>query len=71
MTPKEKAEELFNKMINVSREIERIDAKECALIAIQEIIGVLNEISISESGTTQIDYGQTYWEQVKNKIENL
>jgi len=72
MTPKEKAEELFNNMCNANYGfIYELDkepyntAKQCALIAVDEIIGnIVN---------TSIDYGAswTYWQQVKQEIEAL
>ena len=72
MTPKEKAEELFNNMCNANYGfIYELDkepyntAKQCALIAVDEIIGnIVN---------TSIDYGAswTYWQQVKQELEAL
>jgi hypothetical protein len=46
-------------------------AKQCAIISVGQIMEVLNQISYMESGTTFIDYGQTYWESVKNEITKL
>lgn len=64
MTPKEKAIELFDKMLN---EIDKtcddyFTAKQCALIAVDEIIKdkkMFNQISVE------------YWEEVKQEIEKL
>ena len=71
LTPKEKAEKLLNKY---TFQIEGIDnynfvlntkikfiAKQCALIAVYEIIN-LDDFSIE---------GREYWEEVKNEIEKL
>jgi hypothetical protein len=38
MTPKEKALEIFNKMCNSVDELLPLDVKQCALIAVDEII---------------------------------
>jgi hypothetical protein len=73
MTPKEKAEELLNKMYgetpvrSIISEIEqdRKYAKQCSIIAVNEIL--LNNVC------TPTDYGAswTYWQQVKQEIEKL
>lgn len=65
MTPKEKAKELVNIYTMVIYPILNINkSKECALIAVDEIIDylVLNLIT----GTLM-----TYWQQVKQEIEAL
>ena len=60
MTPKEKAKELVNKM-----DLEYgTPAKECALIAVDEIL--------KNDGFTQFDdYLTEYWKEVKQEIEKL
>jgi hypothetical protein len=77
-SPKEKAQALVDKFRNELSWIERDykvdlwrDAKQCAALCIQEIIEVLDEISIGESGTTKIDYGQSFYEQVKIELNSL
>jgi hypothetical protein len=63
MTPKEKAEELLDKM---TMEIGKFNAKQCALIAVNEIIKEKNGCSKYEC------YGQDInWNEVKKEIENL
>ena len=71
MTPKEKAEKLVNKystyvvMWAGGIEVTRENVKQCALIAVDEIIkNIIN---------TPTDYGAswTYWTQVKQEIEKL
>lgn len=58
MTPKEKAKELFDKFYDLP--IIYAQAKDCALIAVDEI---LNEI---------VYYDQAeYWNKVKQEIQNL
>ena len=58
MTPKEKAEELRNKYMNVRWDINPDDAKQCALIAVDEIIyEVYDDLE--------------WWKEVKQEIEKL
>lgn len=72
MTPKEKAEELFIKYRYAIRTKETeigfftnvIQAKECSLIAIDEIMKV-----VSFYNDTQAEY--YYWEEVQEEIEKL
>jgi acid phosphatase class B len=62
MTPKEKAKELVDKFINSNNMIFLIEgAKECALIAVDEIL-LINKLQDIES--------QKYWQEVKQEIEN-
>ena len=87
MTPKEKAEELVDKMYNTEHcgikhqpnqrycdcEMMNIyQAKQCALIAVDEIINnipdIFNEINLI--GINDFN-NQKYWKQVKKEIEKL
>ena len=66
MTPKEKAKELFDKYYIVCQEFTEeiqcsIQAKQCALIAVNEIINVTTGLK------GWID-GFQYWEEVKKEI---
>jgi hypothetical protein len=61
MTPKEKAEELFNKMDMVVGG-GNYDAKEYASIAVDEILNL-------DIDTNILDYW--YWQEVKTEIEKL
>ena len=62
MTPKEKAIELFDKYDYILyREYNNLEARHCALIAVDEVINNLPLIS-------EI---QNYWQEVKLQIENL
>jgi len=72
-TAKEKAIEIINDFAFVCRDNGNYPevAKQCALICVNEIISELNNISIGESGTTDIDYGQSDWIEVKQEIEKL
>jgi hypothetical protein len=70
MSPKEKAEELVTKMyVNQWRNntMEYKTAKQCALIAVDEIIANI-EPSVSMD---VISASIKYWEQVKQEIEKL
>jgi hypothetical protein len=71
MTPKEKAHELINKLLlysddgdlkNINWKIR--NAKQCALIAVDEILKVLCTPHKNES-----EY--MYWQEVKQEIEKL
>lgn len=62
MTPKEKAKELYNKFC--TRKFHFDDAQEIALIAVDEIMEVINIISSTDSQ-------YNYWKQVKQEIEKL
>jgi hypothetical protein len=64
MTPKEKAQELFNKMYEYAIFDEA--AKQCALIAVDEII--------EAAEWYEFDYHYKkveYWREVKQEIEKL
>lgn len=70
MTPKEKAKELFNKMYNTDDPMGNYPmcfdtAKQCALIAVNELIIEKNKW---ENGSF---YTSKYWDYVKQEIENL
>ena len=71
MTPKEKAKELVNKYFNKSYilydDLTWMQAKECALIAVEEVIKQLHK---SDKGYTLVD-DIIYWNEVKSEIELL
>lgn len=65
MTPKEKAIELSDKFYLISSFFSDLeDTKECALIAVDEILKV---VSFYNDTQTEI----TYWQEVKQEIEKL
>ena len=72
MTPKEKAKELVDKYCYAIRTEENgsgyytnvIYAKNCALIAVDEILFV-----VSKYNDTQAEV--SYWKEVKQEIENI
>jgi hypothetical protein len=70
MTPKEKATELFEKMLSTDKVdnysfVSNNVAKQCALICVDEII---KEVTPKVSIYT---YKLQYWQEVKQNIENL
>ena len=70
MTPKDKAEELVVKFLKHSRAEKDIkpiqSAKQCALIAVDEIIEfTYNYTDYNEKSTKE------YWQEVKHEIELL
>lgn len=73
MTPKEKAIELYNKFLNPSGDtylygmLEHESAKECALIAVNEILSELTEIPYGLEYLNRLNY----WQEVKQEIEAL
>lgn len=80
MTPKEKAEEIFNKyydfkwLVNsgrklITKELSCEAAKQCALIAVDEIL----DLEYKTQGTmTFLTHGDCdYWKEVKQEIEKL
>jgi hypothetical protein len=73
MTPKEKAQELVNKYsMNTPMGFHIDDAKECALIAVGEILQNLNKISKDLLSCDYQPYSHLiYWQEVKTEIEKL
>lgn len=70
MKPKEKAQELFEEMLLVYELdgrylISRHSAKQCAIIAVDQII----DCTRNGFGTTK--FSKQYWQQVKEEINNL
>ena len=81
MTPKEKAEELFNKFaktippssyvayedgVQINFDLE--NAKECALIAVNEILEVMGSAGVYNYAYHGVEI---YWQEVKQEIEKL
>jgi len=76
MKPKEKAEDLFMMYVNkgmsqikpvINRVIRKEMAKQCALIAVDEIIDVAYWEYMESMGEKE----EKYWEEVKQEIINL
>ncbi len=73
MTPKEKAEDLFMMYVNkgmsqikpvINRVIRKEMAKQCALIAVDEIIKAMDNVMLPNPF-------KQYWNKVKQEIEAL
>ncbi len=69
MTPKDKAKELVSRYVHYSKswKLDKQDAKQCALIAVELRLDADFQFSDIEFGEQSIEY----WEQVKNEIELL
>jgi len=61
--PKEKAEELVYKFNTIDAFL--IDAKKCALIAVEEILNTLYSIPFGNALDNELEY----WEEVKQEIK--
>ena len=74
LTPKEKARELISKFQHPPSALEHTEcdclhidiAKECALIAVDEMLGLGSMV-----GSDLSDLFYIYWEEVKQEIKNL
>ncbi len=67
MTPQEKAKELIKKfkaveIFGACSEEPEVDAKQCALICVEEIIEAINNVEADS---------ESYWLEVKAEIEKL
>ncbi len=77
MTPKEKARELVEKYfylfsVELENTIADYEAKECALIAVDEIIGQWEIIDVYlANGNGQLNQNLEYWYTVKKEINLL
>lgn len=73
MTVKEKSQELVNKFwkIGLSERMYLHDAKQCSLVAVEEIILTLDNIELLERGVVIGGLGQDYWQDVKVQIQSL
>lgn len=73
MTPKEKAKELFNNILEKMPHPDVTNAnvysisKQCALIAVDEILNYQNQLLKNY----KVELKNTFWEQVKQEIETL
>jgi hypothetical protein len=83
MTPKEKAEKLFNKFIIIDDLSDstgnslyfNAHAKQCAIVAVDEIIEATNMYQYGISNALEHIPSKIvkhpYWQEVKQEIENL
>ena len=75
MTPKEKAEELYDKMYGktpvrdliIQIEEDKQYAKQCALIAVDELIKIHYLLTTTHDTSPSINY----WKDVKQELEKL
>lgn len=71
ISPEEKALEIFNKMCSSVDELLPLDVRECALIAVDEILNIIPCYEeYGSNGWVLIDNSE-YWEEVKKEIEKL
>lgn len=73
LTPKEKAQELVDKMCNIEERFGSVgiyEGKECALIAVDEIIKLYNPENYGLEMDTAFE-SIYYWQEVKKEIEKL
>lgn len=71
MTPKEQAEELVNKFNYGNKHFLMPDAKQCALIAVDEILEICSLDCISNLHNHEFEAKFNYWQEVKIEIKNL
>lgn len=82
MTPEEKAKELVEKFskpikckvtlkVSLPISMHREQVIECAIITVNELVEAFMELSRQESGTTHIDFGHGYWQQVKQHLTEM
>ena len=80
MTPKEKAKELVEKFIPYTRVFHEVlgwedyidSAKQCALIAVDEIINSNYKNTLNDLGYRYtVNELNDYWQEVKQEIEKL
>ena len=79
MTPKEKAEELVDRYsrlnLSTSTKRKRYNSKQCALIAVDEILN--SYVPVNEYNYTNLNHDNltyrfnNYYQEVKNEIEKL
>jgi hypothetical protein len=72
MTPKEKAQEIHDKIHDCGEMMYFKDVKNCALITVDEILLATSVITVRQSHhrAEEIEYSD-YWQEVKVEIEKL
>ena len=71
MSEKEKAKELVSKMNYSHPEHELFVAKECAIIAVDEILSNIDATILYHPESNAIPINKEYWQEVKTEIQNL
>jgi hypothetical protein len=59
MKPQDKAYDIWQKMMLADLLVDSISAKQCALVAVDEVLNVID------------NFEMIYWEEVKQEIEKL
>jgi hypothetical protein len=70
MTPIEKAKEIVDNMYNSELDISYYAAKQCALIAVEEIINAIYNEDFDGHLIDEHD-AASYWQEVKEEINKL
>ena len=70
MTPKEKAIKLVNKYLQIY-DGRVTQAKECALIAVDEIINVVKRYETKKGRLLIDNINLLYWQEVKQEMQKL
>jgi len=68
MTPKEKAQQLYNKFYKIPLYIKTV--KQCCHVAVDEILPIVEGYEDALSASQQSDELQ-YWQEVKQEIDKL
>ena len=72
MTPKDKAKELFNHFLKWMETIDnKNEAKQCALICVDEIENALIEYGDDCNELQNMDRTLNYWQNVRKELETL
>jgi hypothetical protein len=72
MSAEDKAQELYSKFLPYSTGNSNNNAaKQCAIIACQEVIDCLEDDSLYADGENNIRYISKYWQEVKNELNQL
>ena len=67
MTPQIKAYEIWQKMMNADILVDSVSAKQCALVAVDEIV---EAVKFLHYGVEYINV-RDYWAEVKEELEKL
>ena len=72
MTPKEKAEELYDKFLRyvpAEEEFEHDYAKQCALIAVDEILWEI--VKYADNSREYVVENSLFWQEVKQELDKM
>jgi len=72
MTPKEKAEELLEKMHKCLFSDGLYDAKQCSMVAVEEVVDQWDYIdTYLGDGRGELNPNLRWWQEVKKELEKL